>query len=135
MAEAADEIEKLRTDYRMRDLDYKTLRFAYRLEIDKLEAELETERKKHERGEWKTLWDRNDPDTSHEGLCSVCGMVSERPLGRYCKWCGAKMGEDEGDLILMAKYEADGSVTQDEIKDGKRIKRLGVIELPKEKEE
>lgn len=42
-------------------------------------------------GEWITLWEENDPDTSNYARCSVCNRLSERPLGKYCKWCGAKM--------------------------------------------
>lgn len=42
-------------------------------------------------GEWITIWDSDDPDTSHEGRCSECGRVSKRPLGDFCKWCGARM--------------------------------------------
>ena len=45
-------------------------------------------------GEWQTIWDRNDPDTSSEARCSVCGRVSERPLGHYCKWCGSTMDKE-----------------------------------------
>ena len=48
--------------------------------------------KKH--GEWITLWDRNDPDTSSAGRCSVCGRVSGRPLGKYCRWCGSVMDKE-----------------------------------------
>ena len=25
--------------------------------------------------------------------CSVCGLASTRPLGDWCRWCGAKMDE------------------------------------------
>ena len=44
-----------------------------------------------ENGEWITIWREDDPDTSSHAICSVCNRVSERPLGGYCKWCGAKM--------------------------------------------
>ena len=27
--------------------------------------------------------------------CSVCGRRSPRPLGDYCRWCGAKMERNE----------------------------------------
>ena len=27
--------------------------------------------------------------------CSVCGRPSPRPLGDFCRWCGAKMDEEE----------------------------------------
>ena len=26
--------------------------------------------------------------------CSNCDSPSERPLGRYCRWCGARMDQD-----------------------------------------
>ena len=44
-----------------------------------------------ENGEWITIWRENDPDTSTHARCSICNRISERPLGGYCKWCGAKM--------------------------------------------
>lgn len=43
-------------------------------------------------GEWITIWREDDPDTSDHARCSICNMISERPVGGYCKWCGAKMG-------------------------------------------
>ena len=46
-----------------------------------------------ENGEWITIWREDDPDTSTNARCSICNRISERPLGRYCKWCGAKMEE------------------------------------------
>lgn len=41
-----------------------------------------------------------DTDTSYadgpqDCRCSACGVRSLRPLGEYCRWCGAKM--DGGD--------------------------------------
>ena len=42
-------------------------------------------------GEWITIWREDDPDTSTHARCSICNRISERPLGGYCKWCGAKM--------------------------------------------
>ena len=52
--------------------------------------------KEQKHGEWITIWDRNDPDTSHEGRCSICKRISNRPLGGYCKWCGAIMDKEFG---------------------------------------
>lgn len=52
---------------------------------------IEPERKK---GKWI------DNETSYaDGVrqtctCSVCGQRSVRPLGRFCRWCGADMSED-----------------------------------------
>ena len=45
-------------------------------------------------GKWITIWREDDPDTSTHARCSVCNRMSERPLGEYCKWCGAKMSQE-----------------------------------------
>ena len=29
--------------------------------------------------------------------CSICGKRSVRPLGRFCRWCGADVGGDKDD--------------------------------------
>ena len=47
-------------------------------------------------GEWITIWQENDPDTSTHARCSICNRISERPLGGYRKWCGAKMNQEWG---------------------------------------
>lgn len=47
-------------------------------------------------GEWITIWREDDPDTSSSARCSICNRISERPLGLYCKWCGAKMSQEWG---------------------------------------
>ena len=47
-----------------------------------------------ENGEWITIWQEDDPDTSIHARCSICNRISERPLGGYCKWCGAKMSQE-----------------------------------------
>ena len=49
-----------------------------------------------ENGEWITIWQEDDPDTSIHARCSICNRISERPLGGYCKWCGAKMNQEWG---------------------------------------
>lgn len=37
----------------------------------------------------------------HQAMtCSVCHKYSYRPVGEYCRWCGAKMGEDTAELSL-----------------------------------
>ena len=51
---------------------------------------------KAENGEWITIWQEDDPDTSIHARCSICNRISERPLGGYCKWCGAKMSQEWG---------------------------------------
>ena len=42
-------------------------------------------------GKWITLWDAVDHDTSTTSRCSACGRISQRPLGDFCRWCGADM--------------------------------------------
>lgn len=36
-----------------------------------------------------------DPPTKQTCNCSICGKASTRPLGDWCRWCGAKMDEVE----------------------------------------
>ena len=38
-------------------------------------------------GKWVRLYNTDDSDCA----CSVCYRVQARPVGRYCKWCGARM--------------------------------------------
>ena len=57
---------------------------------DALELLKEQEQKT---GEWISIWREDDPDTSTSARCSVCNRISERPLGGFCKWCGAHMTE------------------------------------------
>ena len=45
-------------------------------------------------GEWITIW--REDNTSTHAKCSVCNRASERPLGGFCKWCGAKMSQEWG---------------------------------------
>lgn len=65
---------------------------AFEMAIKALEQPtIQPERKK---GKWI------DNETSYaDGVrqtctCSICGQRSVRPLGRFCRWCGADMGED-----------------------------------------
>lgn len=44
-------------------------------------------------GHWINIFDENDPDISTFGRCTRCNEISKRLLGRYCRWCGAKMDE------------------------------------------
>ena len=30
--------------------------------------------------------------------CSVCGLANPRPIGGFCRWCGAQMDQEELDL-------------------------------------
>lgn len=47
-------------------------------------------------GKWIETEDTYREDGKPQSAqCSVCGLTSERPLGNYCKYCGAKM---EGEL-------------------------------------
>ena len=57
--------------------------------IDDTLALLKEQGVKH--GEWISIWEKDDPDTSTQARCSVCNRVSNRPAGEYCKWRGAKM--------------------------------------------
>ena len=49
-----------------------------------------------ERGhaKWICIWDQDDPNISSCGRCSICNRVSARPLGHFCRWCGAIMDEE-----------------------------------------
>ena len=55
---------------------------------------VQPERKK---GEWITLWDVADPNTSTSAKCSICGRTVWRPAGDFCRWCGADMRGDRDD--------------------------------------
>ena len=46
-------------------------------------------------GRWIDIWDKNDYSISTQGRCNRCEQVSDRPLGNFCKWCGAKMEVEE----------------------------------------
>ena len=41
-------------------------------------------------GEWIVIWENG---RSIKARCDQCNEVSARPLGRFCKWCGAEMHE------------------------------------------
>lgn len=51
--------------------------------------------KEPRRGHWIDVWDRDDPDTSSKGMCTLCGKIQDRPLGHFCKWCGADMRDEK----------------------------------------
>ena len=55
-------------------------------------------------------WIENDTTyaevTRQTCTCSVCGQHSPRPLGEFCRWCGAKMDEE-------GKYLVDEQPTVD----------------------
>jgi hypothetical protein len=57
-------------------------------------------------------WIENDTTyaevTRQTCTCSVCGQHSPRPLGEFCRWCGAKMDEE-------GKYLVDERPTVDAI--------------------
>ena len=47
------------------------------------------------RGKWIDIWD--DFRISTKCKCNRCNKESERPVGNFCKWCGADMrGEQDG---------------------------------------
>ena len=95
-AQAIDEIcyllkEQAETiENREQEIREKNERLKERAEqVDSLLKEQEAEN-----GEWITIW--QEDDTSTHAKCSICGRISERPLGGYCKWCGAKMSQEWG---------------------------------------
>lgn len=45
---------------------------------------------------WIDVWSELDPNTSSSAECSNCHRISERPVGLFCKWCGADMSAEEG---------------------------------------
>lgn len=46
------------------------------------------------RGQWiENETSYADPPTKQTCNCSICGKASTRPLGDWCRWCGAKMDE------------------------------------------
>ena len=44
-------------------------------------------------GEWVSVWDEDG--VSSEAVCNICGRISARPAGSFCKWCGADMRGDD----------------------------------------
>lgn len=47
------------------------------------------------KGEWIAIW--REDGTSDSAYCGECHRVNQRPLGDFCKWCGADMREREGE--------------------------------------
>ena len=45
--------------------------------------------KSNKKGQWIAIYDIYNPNISTTGKCSQCGQISQRPLGNFCKWCGA----------------------------------------------
>jgi hypothetical protein len=44
-------------------------------------------------GEWIEIWEN---EMSTKAMCNNCKRESDRPLGNFCKWCGADMrGADD----------------------------------------
>ena len=39
------------------------------------------------------LWDEDG--VSSQAVCNICGRISARPAGSFCKWCGADMRGDD----------------------------------------
>ena len=83
-----EEVPSAEPDYDLDGYSSRLWKAAY--ERGKAEAE----RKK---GEWIDLWDSADPYTSHSCRCSECKQKSLRPVGNFCKWCGADMRGDQND--------------------------------------
>lgn len=51
-------------------------------------------RKERETGRWIDNETSYADDARQTCTCSVCGRRSHRPLGRFCRWCGARMEAD-----------------------------------------
>ena len=47
------------------------------------------------KGEWIAIWGEDGKSTS--AYCGECHRVNQRPLGDFCKWCGADMRGREGE--------------------------------------
>ena len=41
-------------------------------------------------GDWEDIWNE-ESKTSISARCSNCGKISQRPVGRFCRWCGSDM--------------------------------------------
>ena len=55
------------------------------------------EDEKHKVGHWLDTETSYADNRTQYCKCSVCGKESARPIGNYCKWCGAKMEEQDAD--------------------------------------
>ena len=61
---------------------------------EKIDEQPTIEERKH--GKWIVIWDRDDSNTSTYAECSECRKKQLRPVGCFCKWCGADMrGEQD----------------------------------------
>lgn len=56
------------------------------------------ERKK---GKWLDNETSYSDDVPQTCTCSVCGIRSRRPIGDFCKWCGADMRDDTDNQITV----------------------------------
>lgn len=54
----------------------------------------EVEFVKRKTGRWIDNETSYADDARQTCTCSVCGRRSHRPLGRFCRWCGARMEAD-----------------------------------------
>ena len=47
-------------------------------------------------GEWIEIW---EDGMSTKAMCNNCKRESDRPLGNFCRWCGARMkgADDDAD--------------------------------------
>jgi hypothetical protein len=66
-----------------------TIGKAFQMMVD--EQPTIEERKK---GEWIDNETTYADGVRQTCTCSICWRRSVRPLGRFCRWCGADMGED-----------------------------------------
>lgn len=72
---------------------YVGLGLRYTDVIDTL-TELPSAQPKRKRGEWLENETSYSDDIPQTCTCSVCGIRSRRPLGDFCKSCGADMRDD-----------------------------------------
>ena len=73
----------------------------------KIIAKLPSAQPKRETGQWldnETTFSETGRQTA---TCSVCGLRSPRPLGDFCRWCGAHMTEGDDCYEQYLKNRAE----------------------------
>ena len=67
-----------------------------RANVNSMLRSLPSTQPERKRGEWLDNETSYSDDIPQTCTCSVCGIRSRRPIGDFCKWCGADMrGTDE----------------------------------------
>lgn len=72
--------------------------------IDKVPTVDAVERK---RGKWLDNETSYSDDIPQTCTCSICGIRSRRPIGNFCKWCGADMRESKEEKMPIS---LDGTI-------------------------